>query len=432
MKFISYFVLFFIFALKASQIYAGSLATTDFNYINDFVGGRATGLGGAYTAISDDPSGAYYNPAGLSFALDNQISLSVNSYKEKHIEFEEAITNNDYNQKISSFYPSFFGLLQALGPFKFSFSIINLNNEILDQDESFSNVYAADDQGDIYSSDFNINFNITESTILAGLSLAAFLTNSLSIGFTVHGLKRRSEIILNQKIIYDKGDENNTPYEIINLYRTDNYWGVLGRLGIQYMPVDFLSLGFSWGMGNILSHKAESQYFYKSESGSNNFLEVDDNGSPKVVNERNNFSYSDDELPMNLRGGMAFFLAKDLIISLDCIFDWGNKYYQNKVNNTINGALGVEYYLHKSLPVRLGFFSNFANTPKVQKDKTNQEMHVDLYGCSFSLSWQSQSSSVSLSGFYQRGEGQAQIQSDNIQDTKIWMYSLSLTGSAKY
>ena len=29
------------------------------------LGARALGLGGAYTAISDDPSGVFYNPAGL-------------------------------------------------------------------------------------------------------------------------------------------------------------------------------------------------------------------------------------------------------------------------------------------------------------------------------------------------------------------------------
>ena len=69
-----------------NQLMAGGLSSVDFNYINDHFGDRATGLGGAYTAISDDPSGAYYNPAGIVFAFDNQISLSVNSYKYKHIE----------------------------------------------------------------------------------------------------------------------------------------------------------------------------------------------------------------------------------------------------------------------------------------------------------------------------------------------------------
>lgn len=42
-----------------------------FHYSNLLIGDRAIGFGGAYTAIADDASGVYYNPAGLGFALTN-------------------------------------------------------------------------------------------------------------------------------------------------------------------------------------------------------------------------------------------------------------------------------------------------------------------------------------------------------------------------
>ena len=38
-------------------------------------GARALALGGAYTAISDDPSGLYYNPAGLASINGRQLLL---------------------------------------------------------------------------------------------------------------------------------------------------------------------------------------------------------------------------------------------------------------------------------------------------------------------------------------------------------------------
>ena len=81
-------LLLLLFSIKA---FAG-LDTTDYNYINDLIGDRATGLGGAYCAISDDPSGAYYNPAGLVFTYENQISLSVNSYKSKKLKYKGVIS----------------------------------------------------------------------------------------------------------------------------------------------------------------------------------------------------------------------------------------------------------------------------------------------------------------------------------------------------
>ena len=126
--------------LLSSSLMAGSLATSNYNYINDLIGGRATGMAGAYTAISDDPSGAFYNPAGIVFAMENQVSLSVNSYRNKNVEFEKAISDNSYTQDISSFYPSLFGVIQSLGPVKIAITIININNDILDQDDYFTGI----------------------------------------------------------------------------------------------------------------------------------------------------------------------------------------------------------------------------------------------------------------------------------------------------
>ena len=57
---------------------ASSMAVTaqadQFHYHNLLIGPRAMGLGGAFGAVADDASGIYYNPAGLAFALSNDIS----------------------------------------------------------------------------------------------------------------------------------------------------------------------------------------------------------------------------------------------------------------------------------------------------------------------------------------------------------------------
>ena len=47
---------------------APAVFADDLHYVNMLVGNRAAGLGGAYTAISDDPTGCYYNPAGIAFS----------------------------------------------------------------------------------------------------------------------------------------------------------------------------------------------------------------------------------------------------------------------------------------------------------------------------------------------------------------------------
>src|SRR5512138_3371041 len=50
------------------------------NFKPYIVGGRAAGMGGAFTALADDGSGAYHNPGGLAFTRSSSLSFSVNAY----------------------------------------------------------------------------------------------------------------------------------------------------------------------------------------------------------------------------------------------------------------------------------------------------------------------------------------------------------------
>ena len=53
---------------------------SDTNYQSYVTGGRAAGLGGAFTALGNDPTGLLYNPAGLVDDLHTDISVSANLY----------------------------------------------------------------------------------------------------------------------------------------------------------------------------------------------------------------------------------------------------------------------------------------------------------------------------------------------------------------
>jgi hypothetical protein len=52
----------------AADKYAGA-------FMEDGGGARALALGGAFTAVADDPSAAFWNPAGLSFATERSVML---------------------------------------------------------------------------------------------------------------------------------------------------------------------------------------------------------------------------------------------------------------------------------------------------------------------------------------------------------------------
>ena len=52
----------------------------DHHYQNYLVGERAVGLGGAFSAIANDSSGVFYNPAGLTTVAYSSINLQAAIY----------------------------------------------------------------------------------------------------------------------------------------------------------------------------------------------------------------------------------------------------------------------------------------------------------------------------------------------------------------
>jgi long-subunit fatty acid transport protein len=99
-----------------------------------------------------------------------------------------------------------------------------------------------------------------------------------------------------------------------------------------------------------------------------------------------------------------------------------------------NLSLGAEYYLTKTVAMRAGFFTDFANTKKISSDKINQDEHIDLYGTTFSISRFTRNTSVTLGSGYTYGKGEAQIigGSNKVQDAVSQGWMLFLSSSYSY
>ena len=107
-----------VFALLFYSMIAEGIAwaKVDFEYLNGSdiglgIGARAIGMGGAFTAVADDASTIFWNPAGLAQIPDNQIFFSGDYPKE----FSSAGVIYHPNSKI-------------LKQFKFTFGISMVNH----------------------------------------------------------------------------------------------------------------------------------------------------------------------------------------------------------------------------------------------------------------------------------------------------------------
>lgn len=56
------------------------IGTSVANFLKIGVGARATGMGGAFVAVSDDISSLYWNPGGLGFLKQNEMIFEVNQW----------------------------------------------------------------------------------------------------------------------------------------------------------------------------------------------------------------------------------------------------------------------------------------------------------------------------------------------------------------
>ena len=79
-------------ALAAAALLAAAPAAADTSNFRPYlVGGRAAGMGGAFTALADDGAGPWYNPAGIGFVERSQVSLTGSAYGLASGSFKDAL-----------------------------------------------------------------------------------------------------------------------------------------------------------------------------------------------------------------------------------------------------------------------------------------------------------------------------------------------------
>jgi len=406
----------FIYARCASLILLCSLglvsaaSADEYHYNNMLIGDRASGMGGAYTAISDDATGMYYNPAGILYVGERNFSASVNAYYSQSKKYENVIGNRPFERNSSALLANFFGIVKPMGNFKVGFSYAVPDAVSEDQNQNFSNVSNT-------VSRFTINLNNRDSTYNFGPSIAAEINSDLSVGLSLYIHKRDAQLILNQ--FQERTDGSN---QWTNYYYKLSETGVRPVLGVMWAPVEKLSLGASISQTWVIAAKGEGQSTCWDSSA------VECNASilqaPRPIRFTAKRNY-----PIRMAVGAAYFPDSNLIFSGDLTYNTAvtDSNYGKKVG-TLNAAIGTEYYLNKNWALRAGGYTNMANTPNIEAGKYTVEEKINLFGISLSVSNFTNGSSITLGTSVNYGKGKSQITGDgNVQDatTLGWLMFLS-------
>ncbi len=398
---------------------SGLAAADDFHYINMQMGDRASGMAGAYTAVSDDPSGLFYNPAGLTYMGTRNLSASMNAYHTTNLKYKGVLGGGDWKRESGNLVPNFFGVAQPMGIGVFGFSYAATDAIVENQDSVFYNVGTQIKQ-------FTLNLNNEEKTYKIGPSFALAVNDDLSVGITLYAHLRDTETIFNQNIIL-----NDDTYEWSNNYTQTSEVGIEPIIGVMWSPLDKVSFGLSVRTTQLLSAEQTIQQAVSTDIGCTTGTACPSTvPTPTLINASETRSY-----PISTSVGIAYFPSDKLIYSIDFDYhstaDGGTKRASNKTA-TWNVKAGMEYYLYSNWALRGGIYTNNANTPEIDSSKTDQDQHINLLGFSLSATRFSRNSSLSVGVNYASGTGEAQVISGTTATQDVDANNLSLFLSTSY
>lgn len=430
-----------------------------FHYSNVLIGDRAVGLGGAYAGVSDDASGLFYNPAGLGFSIANDISGSTNAYYAKKIRYLKTIGDDHFEESSQGLMPSFFGGSQKLDSLAdglvAGFAVYSPDSELKDQNDLIKNV------ANIKS--FHRTANIRASTLHVAGGIAKMLHPRFSIGLSTRYVmvdelvQSYQDSVLVEPSIKLKDTTQGNVYRVTTINTREHLLTHAFEpvLGAQFTIGSGFSVGVAFRYPIVLSEKFESStdqtLFYRNEDYS--FLdasEVDaeamgdlysrvepllgkivrqaagesNTGAPGNISLDNGLG----DLPMGVRFGLAWFANSRFLwtFDIDHSFPAGEEglaiYNRLAVTNFFTGA---EYYALPSLPIRLGFFTNFDARPEVVAGvESDQPEKIDYYGSTLFVGLAQENSQIGIGGIYQLGTGKAQkVVGTKVQEVEGYIVS---------
>ncbi len=361
------------------------------NQRNFLMGERAAMMGGAYTALSEDISGTFYNPAGLAFVEETSISMAASVYQytnNKRTDIQASLsTELEGNYERFNLVPSTFGINYVLGDgVNLAVSIYQLDNYEFDSLNT--------------SSTRTLKFNLRSESYLVGPTLAVRIGDDMAFGISVFYHYVQSGVSITDD--RDIGGGNRRTSQL-QLQSTSG--GITPVIGFKWYMTDRWQLGVMYGVQTI--HTNGSSSFARTITSTL--------GAPTPVNYQ---SEGDFRLPHRVTVGLAYEIKKHFTLALDVLYyfklDYPSDQDFNSTSSTVQGtyvekahfnvSLGGEIYLSKKMTLRFGLFTNTSSA----SDKDASE-RVDVYGFTTGIGYVNKGLSSGIGVITSYGESDTQF-----------------------
>ena len=387
------------------------------NQRNILPGGRAAAMGGAYTALADDASGLYYNPAGLHWANNRGFSLTGNAFGTTQTTYLKTVADKSFVESSSSTFPNLIGSTYTLGPIKYGYAYITKNSRGVNQNDSFSNI-SSDADGLNY---FTRQYLELDSNIWVGGGAALGLGQVFSVGFSPFYYHHSKESLDHQYVKYNNGN-----FKMLGLYYNRTNLGLVNIAGLL-IKLGPLRLGASAWNTTPLKNSTE----YKLTK-----VEYVSGQEPTNTAQGSNNDWDIDEMiPITSRIGLAIEFGKNFLITSDAIIHQG-RIDQTSVGevtllDTTNTSLGLEISMG-NLVLRSGVYTNLSMYPDIDQTKTGQPTKIDFHGIAFSIGYSGRDYQIDLGSNLQTGKGKSQKISGSTDTQDVVAHSGVFTFSGSY
>jgi long-subunit fatty acid transport protein len=375
---------------------SGSVLTakaTIYNYYDVMLGGRAGQMGGAFTALADDATAAYFNPAGLVQISTPTFSGSANGFDLQTYTISNRLFGQSVKFRSNTFYPTAWAVIRSRGELRLAFSAVVPSNLDIASTTNFSNIRV---QGQTFNLGI-VDSRVKDRVYLVGPSLAYRLSPEVMIGGTAYFWY--GEALSETTAFFGGGGTQSQ----IGLFDRNSAvtQGILGQIGLLYRPSDRYSIGlvfrtpaYLWQDSDIQSQ----QYSFDAPTGQFSNLFSQDRESQLA------------RRPPGGIVGLAVHPRPGRTISTDISYYTGTAYHVPSAIVTIkpvwNAALGFEEMIRPRMPIRAGFYTNRSAAPKLNSEPTAQDDHVDYYGVTLGSGYMDELSTFEMGVRYAWGKGE--------------------------
>ncbi len=406
-----------------------AVASADDTHYQDYVvGGRAVVLGGAFASISDDPSGVYYNPAGLADVKHSNLQVNGSLYGYERGSIDERLgflgvpgvetLKLQFTDLIVI--PASAGFVKTLGkPARDGLPTHAWGVSVVVP--SFRSFSAGTGDGDqIYKR------RVTDRELWSGIGYGIKLGGRLRVGVSAYYILRSvtdlEDVTVQQALA--GGDKFDSVVNDIALTNGN----VVAIVGAKYRLTDELTVGASLRSPSLALHSQAALRFTRVSA------DPAATGGPVSTFDRLILGDAKSQTayaPL-VRLGASYAPRYRYTLSADLCLHAPTSYTLVEVDEAykarlpfnaeverravLNFNLGAEVLVVREVSVAVGLFSDFSSAPTIPKAPlADQPPRVHLLGLSMALGYFGDHSLSRLGFVYSFGSGYDVIPQSNIE-----------------